>query len=370
MFRDLVTVLDFGSSRITALTGVKEVNKSFRLLASADVEYSGFANGEFIDSNELKDAIDIVIGDIEKQLHSKITSIYIGVPAEFCFAYDEILTKVYPKKTKITTKIIDNLFFDDEENNPYSTHTIVNKSPLYYIVNDENKTNEPIGMYANKIQARVGYVLVENSFKLLISGILDSLGIKEYDFLSNTLAEGIYLIEEYKRNEGAFLIDCGYITTSVSQILGDGLKELKSFSLGGGNITADLSNALEISIEDAEELKRQAIITMKPLGVDYYEISTGRKFGVKAVNEIILFRLDKIVSMIKKCIDTFSTVLPDYIPLCFTGGGINYITGITDYLRKEFDRPIELLSPKALLYKKPDLSSSISLLNMAINIFK
>lgn len=370
MFKDLITVLDFGSSRITALVGVQEVNKSFRLLASAEGEYSGFANGEFVDSNELKDAIDVVIGDIENQLHSKITSLYVGVPAEFCFAYDEILTKVYPKKTKITTKIIDGLFFDDEENNPYSTHTIINKSPLYYIVNDENKTNEPVGMYANKIQARVGYVLVENSFKLLISGILDTLGIKEYDFLSNTLAESIYLIDEYKRNEGSFLIDCGYITTSVSQILGDGLKELKSFSLGGGYITSDLANALDIDIEEAEELKRQAIITLKPLGVDYYEVSSGRKFGVKAVNEIILNRLDKIVFMIKKCIETFSTQLPDYIPICFTGGGINYINGITDYLRKEFDRPIELLSPQALLYRKPDLSSSISLLNMAINIFK
>ena len=370
MFKDIITVLDFGSSRITALTGVKEVNKSFRLLASADSEYSGFANGEFIDSNELKDAIDYAISSIEKQLHSKITSVYIGVPAEFCFAYDELLTKVFPKKKRITTKIIDSLFFEDEENNPYSTHTVINKSPLYYIINDENKTNDPIDMYASNIQVKAGYILVENSFKLLISGILDSLGIKYYDFLSNSLAESIYLIDEHKRNEGAFLVDCGYITTSVCQVLGDGLKELKSFSLGGGYITSDLSKALNITPEEAEELKRQVIITLKPVGVDYYEISTGKKFGVKVVNEIILARLDKIVAMIKKCIDTFSLTLPNYIPICFTGGGINYIEGVSDYLRKEFDRQIELIEPKALLYKKPDLSSSISLLNMAINMFK
>lgn len=370
MFKDIVTVLDFGSSRITALTGVKEVNKSFRLLASSDCEYSGFAGGEFIDSNELKDSIDNAISDIEKQLHSKITSVYVGVPAEFCFAYDNTLTKIFPKKKKITTKIIDNLFLEDEESNPYSTHTVINKSPLYYIINDENKTNEPIDMYAHKIQARVSYILVENQFKMLIGGILDSIGVKDYDFLSNSLAESIYLINEDKRNEGAYLIDCGFITTSVCQILGDGLKELKSFSMGGGYITSDLAKSLEISIEEAEELKRQAIITLKPLAADYYEISSGKKFGIKVVNEIIMARLDKIMALVKKCINTFTMTIPEYIPLNFTGGGVNYIEGISDYLRKEFDRSIELKAPKAVLYKKPDLSSSISLLNMAINMFK
>lgn len=370
MFKDIVTVIDFGSSRITALTGVKEVNNGFHLLASADCEYSGFSNGEFLDPNELCDAIDKAIEDVEKQLHSKISSVYVGVPAEFCFVYDDVLTKIFPKKKRITPKIIDSLFLEDLEKNRYTTHTIVNKSPLYYIVNDENKTNSPIDMYAGKIQARVSYLLVENKFKMLVGGILDAIGIKEYDFLSNTLAESIYLIDEYKRNEGAYLIDCGYITTSVSLVLGDGLKELKSFSMGGGYITADLAKVLEISLDEAEELKRQAIITLKPYGVDYYEISSGKKFGVKVVNEIIMSRLDKIVSLIKKCIDSFSMEIPEYIPLSFTGGGINYIVGITDFLRKEFNRPIELKAPKALLYKKPDLSSSISLLNMAINMFK
>ena len=74
--------------------------------------------------------------------------------------------------------------------------------------------------------------------------------------------------------------------------------------------------------------------------------------------------------MIKKCIDSCSLELPNYIPIYFTGGGINFIEGITDYLRREFDRPIELIRPKALLYARPDLSSSISLLTMAINIYK
>ena len=369
MFKDMVAVMDFGSSKITVLVGVKEVNNSFKLLASADCEYDGFANGEFIDPNNLRDVMSEAILNVEKQLECKIKSLFVGVPAEFCFVTENTITKIFPKKTKLTLKVINNLFLEDTEENPYKSHSVINKAPLYYIVNDDNRVNDPLGIIANKIQVKCGYVLVENKFKLLISGILDTLNIKEYDFVSNTIVEGVYLIDETIRNEGCVLIDCGYITTSVAQILGDGLSGLKSFSLGGGLITSDISRVLEISFDEAEELKRQAVITLKPSGVDYYQVGD-KKFNVKTVNEIILARLDKIVETIKLCIDGFELKLPDYTPLYFTGGGLNYIEGITDYLRKEFGRPIELVAPKALLYRKPDLSSSISLLNMTINLYK
>lgn len=368
--KDIVSVMDFGSSRITVLTGMKEVNKSFKLLSSVDLEYEGFANGEFVEPNNLKSQISSIINDVEKDLQSKIGFLFVGVPAEFCYVYEKMLSKTYPKNMKITDKVIDGLFTSDDEDNPYNTHSIINKSPLYYVLNEDNRTNHPEGQFASKLQAKTSYVLVENKFKMLVSKILEECGIKNYDFLSNSLAEAIYLIDEHKRNEGAILIDSGFVTTSVCQILGDGLQELKSFSMGGGFITADLSRILEISYEEAEELKSQAIITLKPLGVDFYQLENGKKFGVKNVNDIILCRLDKIIEAIKMCLSDFDVQLPNYIPICFTGGGLNYFEGITDYLRKEFDRPIELKKPKSLLYARPDLSSSISLLNMAINIYK
>lgn len=368
--KDIVSVMDFGSSKITLLTAKSEVNNSFKLMSSVDIDYEGFGSGEFIEPNNLKNQIMQAINLAERELQCKLHNIFVGVPAEFCFTFEKTLVKTFPKKVKITSKIIDNLYLEDDEISPYTTHSVINKSPLFYIINEDNKTNDPVGQYATKIQAVTSYILVENNFKMQIGSILESLGIKNYDFLSNSLAEGVYLIDEHKRNEGAIIIDCGFITTSVGIVLGDGLKGLKSFSLGGGFITADLAKILDISYEEAEELKTQAIITLRPTGMDYYKLQNGKKFGVKNVNEIILGRLDGICELIKKCLSSMDFELPNYIPLSFTGGGLNFFEGIQDYLRKEFMRPVELISPKALLYSRPDLASSISLLNMAINIYK
>ncbi len=368
MGRNVTSILDFGSSRITLLVGTEEVNKSFRLLSSIDYDYEGFAKGEFAEPNNLQAVISEILKKAERELEFKIDNIFVGVPAEFCFVYDVMLTKTFAKKTKITNKIIDNLFLEDNFENPYQTHTVINKAPLFYIINDDNKTNEPIGLVCNKIQARTSYVLVENKFLLLISGILKSLGIKEFDFLSSTLAEGLYLIDEHKRNEGVILVDCGYSTTSVSLVLGAGLKELKSFSLGGGHITADLSKNLSLDFEEAEELKKDVILTLKPSGTDCYTAGNDKKYSIKMVNEIVLSRIDRISELILKCIDNFEMQLPKYIPIYITGGGLNYFEGIGNYFRDNFERSVERAEPKALLYRKPDLSSPISVLNMAINI--
>ena len=53
MIKNLTSILDFGSSRITLLSGVGDVNGSFNLLASVEIEYEGFSRGEFLDSNNL-----------------------------------------------------------------------------------------------------------------------------------------------------------------------------------------------------------------------------------------------------------------------------------------------------------------------------
>lgn len=368
MIKNLTSILDFGSSKITILVGVGDVNKSFRLLASADYEYDGFVKGEFVDPNNLQTVVANALAKVENELQFKITNLFVGVPAEFCYVYDAMLTKTFPKKKKITTKIVDSLFLEDKEDNPYKSHSIINKAPLFYIVNDDNKTNDPVGLVVNKLQARTSYVLVENGFKHLISGILDGLGVKNYDFLSSSLAESLFLIDDYKRNEGAIIVDCGHLTTSVALTLGSGLKGLKSFSMGGGHITADIAKIFEVDFDEGEEIKQQAIVTLSASGADFYESRSGKKFSVAKVNEVILSRIDKIVGLISKCIDGFEMELPSFLPIYITGGGLNYFEGISDYFRKSFDRPVEKVSPKDLLYRKPDLSSSVSLLKMAINL--
>jgi len=54
MAKNTVSVLDFGSSKLTLLVGNRTVNNNFNIISSSDIEYAGFMNGEFLEEENLQ----------------------------------------------------------------------------------------------------------------------------------------------------------------------------------------------------------------------------------------------------------------------------------------------------------------------------
>jgi cell division ATPase FtsA len=55
--KNKAAVLDFGSSKLTAIIGERGVNNTFVIRGSGEAEYAGFSNGEFFESDKLFDAV-------------------------------------------------------------------------------------------------------------------------------------------------------------------------------------------------------------------------------------------------------------------------------------------------------------------------
>ena len=364
-----VAVLDFGSSKITLVVGNK-IDGHLNIIASGESDYAGFMDGEFIQPNLLKDAVKTALDSVQFDLKTRINKLYVGVPAEFCYNMEKELSLNLTKRTLITQKQLDRLFYVADDNILSTTHTIINKAPMYYTLDDCNKTSQPIGCYATSIKARTCFILVENQFIYLIKSIMNDLRISDYEFLGDILAQGHYLLSPEERNKGCILVDCGYITTSVSYLLGEGIVDLKSFSLGGALITSDISEILKLPFRHAESVKRQIILTLQATGLDTYDYMTEKgmeKVNAGDANRIALARIEQICDTILSCIENFTEKPNDFSPIYLTGGGLSYMRGIEYILEKNLDRKIKIVKPR-LKYSKPDLSSVISLLDTAITI--
>jgi len=366
-----VAVLDFGSSKLTLLVGHRSINENFAITASSDIDYAGFMDSEFLEPEELSSSIGQVVNEIKEILKRPITKLYVGVPGEFCKVERGTLSKKFSKKVRITDKILEKLYFNADENINCSTHTVINISPINYVLDDTNTTFSPVDSYCNKIEADICYVLADNEFISRVSGILKKLGIQDVEFMSSTLAQSEYLFTSEVKHQGALFVDCGYLTTNVVYFKGEGITNLDSFSMGGGQITAELSEKLNLPFAVAEQVKQKLLITLKPTGIDYYEVyknNRREKIQMLPANEIAISVIDDIIENIKNIIDNYEELPQDFETLYLTGGGLSYLKGIKYYIGRELGRNVEIICPKPLKFKKPDVSSVISVLDTALGM--
>lgn len=368
-----VAVLDIGSSKLELYVGEKGINHTFVINAKSTLQYAGFMDGEFIEPENLNQSISQVVSEVESTLNKKLKKLYVGVPAEFLITAEKDLKLEFSKRTKITSLHVEKLFGGDINNDYVDTHEIINIAPMYYVLGDGTRCLDPVGKYSTNLKVVASFIYASNDYINTILSVLNGIGLYNIEFIASPLATATYLLDEETREKGALLVDCGYISTSVSLVLGEGLQDIKAFSIGGGHITADLSEHLNLPFFSGELLKRKTLLCIDADNDDYYEVNVDNKIvkvGAKITNSVVLARLDTICDTINRCIDLFDYTIPSHMPIYLTGGGISYIKGAKDYLQEVLGRKVIIVSPWPPQLNLPELSGIIGLLDTALYMEK
>ncbi|MBO7508336.1 MAG: rod shape-determining protein, partial [Clostridia bacterium] len=367
-----VSVLDFGSSKISVMIADSGINGTFNILGTGEVEYSGFQNGEFIEPEKLYEAVANCIVKAETNSGLKVEKLHIGVPAEFTFVETKNASVAFNKKVKIGDKEVSELFSVAGREIKYEKASIISRAPIYFLLDDSRKVIDPKGEVSTRLSGLVSFVVADNRFIDMIDGIVKNMGLKEVEYVSSSLSQSLFLLDPQIRDSGAILIDVGYLTTSVALVKGDGLMALNHFSVGGGHISADLCQVLQISFKEAENLKRKVVLSLSASDNDFYEINLDgviTPISAKLTNDIVASRLDMIVGLINKCLTKMRAVLPqgsNYLPIFLTGGGVCLLKGGRDYISKGVGENVEVLSCKIPQMSKPSYSSVLGLLDLEI----
>lgn len=364
-----VAILEIGSMTVTVIVGERGVNNTFRIKGRGDAEYAGFQNGQFLEPDQVKYAIGLAIANAENAYGDKINSLVVGVPGEFTTVVCRETTLNFQRNKKIADKELALAFKAGNIYSKHPTHSVINHSPIFFTLDDGRRVVDPRGYKTTRLKGLISYVLAENNFIDFIERILFELSVKREAFLSSSLAESLYLFDPSVRDRYALLVDCGYITTSVMLARGDGLLFLNSFSLGGGHISGDLCMCLKIPYAEAESLKRKVVLSWEATEEDTYEVQ-GKEFispySAIATNQIVEARLEMIAEYISKCLDRCEFEFPEYLPIYLTGGGVNFIKGSRDFLSRKLGRRVEFIAPNLPHNSRPDFSSEIGLLDVAI----
>jgi len=370
MAETCVTVVEIGSSKLSCVVASKGVNGIFNIKAKAQVEYAGFFEGEIIEPSLLEDAVRTLSSQIKSVYKKKIEKIFVGVPAEFSKVTSAKEQLIFKFKRAIRKSDIDLLTQNASSRIDVEGMEILSINPIYYVLDDNRKTNQPIKSKAGKIEAELSVILAQTSFIQTFNKIWTRLGIEQVEYISEPLAEAMLILEKEERERTCIVIDVGARSTSVAFVKGDGLTNLTSFSMGGSYITSDLSEACSIPYNDARNLKKDIVLSLKGSKDDFYELITlgGRvtKVPLNYANEVVCYRLELIASTVNECIRLFAKEYVPYYPIYLCGAGVSKIKGGKDFFAKCIGRNIMYGFPPIPALDKPELASMLGLVNTAI----
>ena len=155
MANNYACVLDFGSSKITVMIGERGVNNTFNIRGTGESEYAGFYEGEFIELENLQQAISTAITKAETNSGITIKSLFVGVPSEFSYCEQANASVNYGKRIKIKKEDIYNFFDLASKGLEFSDGVIINRSPINFILDDNKRSINPENEYSTKLSGKV-----------------------------------------------------------------------------------------------------------------------------------------------------------------------------------------------------------------------
>lgn len=323
-----------GSSCIRLLA-VTNFAKSQRIIAEDKILYDGYLDGEFLSPDKLVDDLAQLIDRMSTKMRKKISSIIVGVPSEFCICVCKRISRKYINLHRITNMDLANLYESNATFGDSEDYTVINYSPMRFVLDDDVDTMTPVGMKTKSLLLDASYILAKNYFLETMMDRLHSLGVKNIDFISTALGQAMTCVPVKKTNKPIAIIDCGHISTGVAVYKGEGLALLSSFAMGGGHISSDIMQILGMNFRDAELIKRKVILTIESNRNESYEIcSRGNliKAPINMTNQIVKSRIEMIAKVISNIL-SIDEVFKD-IDIYLTGDGIANFKGVKNIIHE------------------------------------
>lgn len=368
MLKDAVAVIDVGSYSLTAMIGENGINNNFTIRAITKCVHDAF-DGDGIDERNLYNALSKSIKNVSASAKARLGKVYVGVPGEFLRLFNTEQRAFFNRKKRIRAKDITEFFDEACHGLDTEDYEIISRNGVCYFIDGGLRCDEVLGAYTSSLSSYVSVYGAKRSFTDTIRKMLASLKISEVIFIPVTLAEGALLFSNEERKVTQILLDVGYSTSQLTVLSGDGALFERVFPVGGGHITAYLYDKFEVDFEVAERLKRKINLSIH-LDQATYKILYGDEqfnFPVSSANDVARYVIDEIAENFDKAILNSRVKLPHNVCVSLTGGGISYIRGGAEYLAGRIEMPVNVVRPKTAYMSKPDDSSSLAVLNYALN---
>ena len=314
MSKNISVGIDIGSYQIKVVVAetLRENEKTApKIIGVGYAESRGLRHGYILNQEEVTESVREALNQAEKAAGVKIKKTFVSIGGVGLGGITSNGTIVISRAdSEITDLDITKAIEVSQSEIPTSfslNRKIIHTVPIQFKVDGKLVYGKPLGMKGTKLEAKTLFITcLEHHFNDIIE-TLGEAGIEVEDIVAAPVAASLVTLSKTQKIAGCVLANIGSETVSIAVFENNIPISVEVFPLGGNDITNDIALGLKIPIEQAEDLKRGAI-----LGVSYPK---------KKLEEIIAARLSDIFDLIEAHLKKIGRngLLPAGIVL--TGGG-------------------------------------------------
>ena len=349
MDKSYVVGIDIGSSNVVMAIGTRNTDGEMSVLGVDIESVDGCVrDGDIKNFVDLGKAIEKAKLALEAESGQTINSAYVGVSGRsvYCVRYEDYVD-INDKSGCVTEVEMRELYSRIEAVTSNDGDKIIERIPLRYIIDDNQKVKNPIGSFGKKLSATYLFVVIDKLQDDLIRRAMYQAGIKPCGICANPAILPHTILSDEENENGAVIIDIGSELTDIS-IVNDGkLWYIASLPIGASAINSDLVDFLRISKGEVETVKRKygsAIAESVPedITVPIKVMRQTKKQVLKRnIAEIIEERLKDIAGFVARELKAAKFVNRISCGVVLTGGSA-YLANIEELFARELKMDVKL----------------------------
>jgi cell division protein FtsA len=322
----LVVACDFGTTAFRALVSEAQPGGGIKILGCGEIPAAGFQDGDFVDMSAGSRGIARTMRLVEAAADVDVSAFYYNIAGSHLrsvWARGQI--QIGPGPRTIEKPDLEAVLAKARSLAVPFDSWILAVNPVEYAVDRKDKIVDPRGRIGSLLEVEAHLITGSRSVVHNIEHAIRMAGYEVAGRAVDILATAKALLVPDEQKEGVLLIDVGghatqWVLFRNDRIIGNG-----AVPWGGHHLTSDLSHGLRVSLEAAEQIKRERGVVLRSL-VD--EVSPEVLFEEERPEESVSLlaavmepRLEEIFGLVKQDLGDPNQLATLGAGVVLTGGG-------------------------------------------------
>ncbi len=352
----LITALDIGSSKVSALIAQKGDGGELVVLGTGQRESRGVKRGYIADMPATEAAVREAVEQAERIAGTNIEDVWVSFSAGGLVS-DVVKLEVDLGGHRVEQSDIDDLLKAGRDAIDPNGRMVLHAQAMRYTLDGLGGVKNPRGLHADRLGVDIHVVATDGSPVRNLDLCVRSAHLEVKSIIAAPVATGLACLSEEERELGVALVEIGAGVTNVSVFKEGVLASLASIGMGAADITDDIASAFGTRRAQAERMKcfhgsanmsprdHHEMIDVAPVSHDGE--GEGTRITRAQLNTVIKARLERLMSEVQKELKRLNFEDPVGRQLVLTGGGAE-LRGMADYAQQALGRAVRIGRPRGL----------------------